>query len=52
MKSFKKSLLIGISLLAFILMLLFIAIPYLIAGPPTSLFSIRNHDIEIHELRV
>jgi hypothetical protein len=27
-------------------------VPYLIAEPPTPLFTIRNHDSEGHELRV
>lgn len=33
-------------------MLLFIFIPYLIAGPPTPLFHVLNHDVGVHELRV
>ena len=43
---------LGISILVLIFMSLFVVIPYLIAGPPTPLFSIRNHDIGVHELRV
>ncbi|WP_235283720.1 hypothetical protein [Methanosarcina sp. 2.H.T.1A.3] len=43
---------LGISLLVLIFMLLFMVVPYLIAGPPTPLFSIRNHDVGVHELRV
>lgn len=41
-----------ISFLVLILVSLFVAVPYLIAGPPTPLFSVRNHDAEVHELRV
>lgn len=52
MRSFRRSLMLGISLLVLVLMLLFVVVPYLIAGPPTPLFSIRNHDIGVHELRV
>jgi hypothetical protein len=40
-----------ISFLVLILVSLFVVVPYLIAGPPTPLFSIRNHDVEVHELR-
>lgn len=43
---------LGISLLVLIFMLLFVVVPYLIAGPPTPLFSVRNHDVVVHELRV
>lgn len=43
---------LGISLLLLVLMLLFVVVPYLIVGPPTPLFSVRNHDIGVHELRV
>jgi len=52
MRIFRKSLMIGIFLLVLMLMLLFISIPYFIAGSPTPLFSIRNHDVGVHELRV
>lgn len=52
MRSYKKNLMIGISLLILIFILLFVVTHYLIAGPPTSLFSIRNHDAGVHELRV
>jgi len=43
---------LGISLLVLIFILLFLVIPYLIAGPPTPLFHVRNHDAGVHELRV
>lgn len=52
MRSFRKGLMLGISLLVLIFMLLFVVVPYLIAGPPTPLFTARNHDNEGHELRV
>jgi hypothetical protein len=38
--------------LVLILVSLFVVVPYIIAGPPTPLFSVRNHDVEVHELRV
>ncbi|KKG07500.1 hypothetical protein EO95_14050 [Methanosarcina sp. 1.H.T.1A.1] len=52
MRSFRRKLMLGISLLVLIFMLLFVVVPYLIAGPPTPLFTVRNHDNEGHELRV
>jgi len=52
MRSFRRKLMLGISLLVLIFMLLFVVIPYLIAGPPTPFFHIRNHDAGAHELRV
>jgi hypothetical protein len=41
-----------ISFLVLILISLFVVVPFLIAGPPTPLFSVRNHDVGVHELRV
>ena len=52
MRSFRRKLMLGISLLVLIFMLLFVVFPYLIAGPPTPLFHVRNHDVGAHELRV
>ncbi len=52
MRSFRRNLMIGISSLVLLFLLLFVAIPYFIAGPPTPLFTARNHDSEGHELRV
>ncbi|HII80347.1 MAG TPA: hypothetical protein HA261_08135 [Methanosarcina sp.] len=52
MRSFRRSLMLGISLLLLVLMSLFVVVPYLIVGPPTPLFSVRNHDVGVHELRV
>lgn len=52
MRSFRRSLMLWISFLVLILISLFVVVPYLIAGPPTPLFSVRNHDAEVHELRV
>ncbi|AAM07815.1 TPA: hypothetical protein HA338_01995 [Methanosarcina acetivorans] len=52
MRSFRRKLMLGVSLLVLIFMLLFVVIPYLIAGPPTPLFHVRNHDTGVHELRV
>lgn len=52
MRSFRRSLMIWISFLVLILVSLFVVVPYLIAGPPTPLFSVRNHDAGVHELRV
>ncbi|MDY9928096.1 hypothetical protein [Methanosarcina sp.] len=43
---------LGISFLVMIFMLLFVVVPYLIAGPPTSLFHVQNHDVGVHELRI
>jgi hypothetical protein len=40
-----------ISLLVMVLMSLFVVVPYLLVGPPTPLFSVRNHDAGVHELR-
>jgi hypothetical protein len=52
MRSFRRKLILGISLLVLIFMLLFVVVPYLIVGPPTPLFYVRNHDVGAHELRV
>jgi hypothetical protein len=52
MRSFRRKLMLGISLLVLISMSLFVVVPYLIAGPPTPLFSVRNHDVGVHEIRV
>ncbi|WP_229390600.1 hypothetical protein [Methanosarcina sp. DH2] len=43
---------LGISFLVMIFMLLFVVVPYLIAGPPTPLFHVQNHDVGVHELRI
>jgi hypothetical protein len=40
-----------ISLLVLVLMSLFVVVPYLLVGPPAPLFSVRNHDAGVHELR-
>lgn len=52
MRSFRRSLMLWISFLVLILVSLFVVVPYLIAGPPTPLFSVRNHEVGVHELRV
>lgn len=52
MKSLKGKILIGSAVLVILFVVLFVAIPYFIAGPPTPLFTARNHDSEVHELRV
>lgn len=52
MRRFKRGLMLEISLLVLIFMLLFVVVPYLIAGPPAPLFTARNYDNEGHELRV
>ncbi len=52
MKSPKRKILIGSAVLVILFVVLFVAIPYFIAGPPTPLFTARNHDSEVHELRV
>jgi len=51
-RNFRRSLMLGISLLVLILMSLFVVVPYLLVGPPTPIFSVRNHDAGVHELRV
>lgn len=52
MVSLRRKLATVISILALILILLPVITPYIIAGPPTPFFSIRNHDDKGHELRV
>lgn len=52
MRSFRRTLMLGVSLLVLIFMSLFVVVPYLIVGPPTPLFHVQNHDVEVHELRV
>ncbi|MDM7918992.1 MAG: hypothetical protein QUS12_07495 [Methanosarcina sp.] len=52
MRSSRRSLMLWIFFLVLILVSLFVVVPYIIAGPPTPLFSVRNHDVEVHELRV
>lgn len=52
MRSFRRSLMLWISLLVLILVSLFIVVPYILVGPPTPLFYVRNHDVGVHELRV
>jgi hypothetical protein len=41
-----------ISLMVLILVSLFVVVPYILVGPPTPLFYVRNHDVGVHELRV
>lgn len=52
MKNLRNNVLIGSAVLVLLLTVLFIAIPYFLAGPPTPLYTVRNHDVETHELRV
>ncbi|MCQ1535067.1 hypothetical protein FTO70_05065 [Methanosarcina sp. KYL-1] len=52
MTGLNRKILIGSAVLVILFVLLFVALPYLIAGPPTPLFTARNHDTEVHELRV
>lgn len=51
MKSFRKNL-VTITFFIAGLLFLFVSLPYVIAGPPTPLFTVQNKDIGNHELRV
>jgi hypothetical protein len=52
MRYFRKILVISSSFLILVLFLLFVVVPYVLAGPPTPLFISRNYDTGEHELRV